>query len=71
MARLRIAADLLIAQLFDGKAAVQVLGATFDAQRGAVMLDIAGPSVPKAEEVIAIVRVNRDAKVEEVTFKQV
>ena len=42
MAKLRVAPELLVQVLFSG-ADIEIRGASFDAQRRLIMLDIAGP----------------------------
>ena len=60
MAKLQVAPELLIEQLFKGAApGVRILGASFDPIRHIVELDIEGPGVPETERVSAIFSVER------------
>lgn len=58
--RLRVSPELLLSALFDGAPqahTVDVVGASFDAARGHVVLDIAGPDLPDGREVLAMINV--------------
>ena len=54
MAKLRVAPELLVQVLFSG-ADIEIRGASFDAQRRLIMLDIAGPEVPNTDEVQCLI----------------
>lgn len=65
MSRLAVSAELLAKQLFSGaQPQLRVVGASFDEVRQVVLLDIEGPGVPDAEEVVAICRVQPPLRVE-------
>lgn len=54
MAKLQVAPELLISALFErSQPFLSVRGASFDAQRNVIELDIDGPDVPQCERVVA------------------
>lgn len=60
MAKLTVSAPALLGALFrDTHPLVDLSGATFDAARQTVELDIVGPGVPECDRVIAVCRVER------------
>lgn len=59
MAKLKISEQLLLQALFPDQVALEVKSATFDASQGVLILDIVGPTVPAAQQVTAIIQVER------------
>ncbi|MDN8617865.1 hypothetical protein [Variovorax ginsengisoli] len=54
MAKLEVSVDLLVSALFErSQPNLVVRGASFDAGRNVVELDIVGPGVPECERVVA------------------
>lgn len=66
MAKLQVSPEMLAQALFQGAApGVEIVGASFDQQRGIVLLEIAGHGVPDTEYVTAILTKQRfDVKFE-------
>jgi hypothetical protein len=55
MSKLAVSPDLLVQQLFEcTQPDLRIVGASFDAQRQVVLLDVEGPGVPEADEIIAV-----------------
>jgi len=55
MAKLTVSAEMVAQVLFPDLLSTEIVGATFDPQRGVFDLEIVGGDVPIAAEVVAIV----------------
>jgi hypothetical protein len=65
MSKLVVAPELIVSTLFAGtQPEVRIIGAGFDVASGLVLLEIEGPGVPDAEEVLAVCHAPQSMRVE-------
>lgn len=57
MGKLKVSEHLLLQALFPDQHDLRLQAAEFDHERGLLVLDITGPTVPEADEIVATIHV--------------